>query len=230
MKNFRHSDVFSESGSRYSYAKRAFDLLGSAIGLVLLSPLLVTIAILIRQCSPGPVFYRGVRVGLNGKLFRIFKFRSMVVDAEKRGAFSTANEDARVTRIGRALRRHKLDELPQLINVLKGEMSFVGPRPEVQRFADIYTQEEKAIMSIRPGITDWASIWNSDEGSILAGAEDPDKAYMELIRPTKIKLQLKYVRDRSFWTDIKIIFLTLLAIVRPHSQAVREIRHATSIR
>lgn len=192
--------------------KRTFDVVVSAIGLIFLSPLLFLFVWRIRKEDGGPVFYRGQRVGLHGKLFRIFKFRTMVVDAEKLGASSTANEDPRITQVGRFLRKYKLDELPQLINVLKGEMSFVGPRPEVQRFTDMYTEQEKAILTVRPGITDWASIWNSDEGSILAEAEDPDKAYMELIRPEKIRLQLEYVRRQSMWIDLKIIFQTLAKI------------------
>jgi len=122
------------------------------------------------------------------------------------------------------LRKYKLDELPQLINVLIGDMSIVGPRPEVKQYTDLFDEEEKRILSVRPGITDWASIWNADEGAVLAGAEDPEKAYMELIRPTKLKLQLKYVRERSLWVDAKIIFLTLIAILRPESRAVRDIR------
>jgi len=150
----------------------------------------------------------------------------MVVDAERQGASSTSDDDTRITRIGKFLRKYKLDELPQLINVLKGDMSIVGPRPEVKKFTDLFSEEEKAILTVRPGITDWASIWNSDEGSFLAGAKDPDRMYFELVRPTKIKLQLKYVRESSMKTDLKIILLTLLAIVRPESQAVRGIRHA----
>ncbi len=209
--------------------KRLFDTIASVFGLGSLGLILLCIAQLIKNEDNGPIFYRGLRVGLQGRPFRIYKFRTMVVDAEKLGASSTTNEDQRITRVGRFLRKYKLDELPQLINVLLGEMSIVGPRPEVSRFTDMYTEEEKVILSVRPGITDWASIWNSDEGSILAGAADPDQAYLELIRPTKIKLQLKYVRERSVWTDIKIILLTLLAIISPESQAVREIRHATSI-
>ncbi len=206
--------------------KRLFDIVCSATGLFLLSPLLCTIAFLIWAEDRGPVFYRGVRVGLDGKLFRIFKFRSMVVDAEKIGASSTSAGDPRITSIGLLLRKYKLDELPQLLNVLVGQMSIVGPRPEVKRFTDMYTEEEKAILEVKPGITDWASIWNSDEGAVLAGAADPDQAYLELIRPTKIKLQLKYGRECSLATDLKIILLTLCAIVKPESQAVREIRNA----
>jgi lipopolysaccharide/colanic/teichoic acid biosynthesis glycosyltransferase len=204
--------------------KRLFDILAATAGLLLLSPLLLFMAWKIRREDGGPVFYRGERVGLLGASFRIFKFRTMVIDAERRGGSSTADDDPRITRIGLLLRKYKLDELPQLINVLTGDMSLVGPRPEVRHYTDLYTEEEKAILTIRPGITDWASIWNADEGAVLAGAADPEKAYMELIRPTKLKLQLRYVRERSLWTDLRILFLTALAVVRPGSQAVEEIR------
>ncbi|MCK9197439.1 MAG: sugar transferase [Syntrophales bacterium] len=204
--------------------KRFFDIVAATLGLVFLSPFLLWIAWLVRREDGGPVFYRGVRVGLHGKPFRIFKFRTMVVDAEKTGVLSTADDDTRITYVGKFLRRYKLDELPQLLNVLKGDMSIVGQRPEVKRYTDLFTEEEKIILSIRPGITDWASIWNSDEGAILAGAEDPEQTYMELIRPTKLKLQMKYVRERSLWMDLKIIFITILAIIQPESQAVRKIR------
>ncbi len=204
--------------------KRFFDIVAATLGLVFLSPFLLWIAWLVRREDKGPVFYRGVRIGLHGKPFRIFKFRTMVVDAEKTGVLSTADDDTRITYVGKFLRRYKLDELPQLLNVLKGDMSIVGQRPEVKRYTDLFTEEEKIILSIRPGITDWASIWNADEGAILAGAEDPEQTYMELIRPTKLKLQMKYVRERSLWMDLKIIFITILAIIQPESQAVRKIR------
>jgi lipopolysaccharide/colanic/teichoic acid biosynthesis glycosyltransferase len=199
--------------------KRLFDLVFSLFGLILLSPVLLVVAILIKKEDGGPVFYRGVRIGRYGRPFRIFKFRTMVVDAEKIGGPSTADDDPRITKVGKFIRKYKLDELPQLINVLKGEMSFVGPRPEVQYYVDMFTEEEKAILSVRPGITDWASLWNPDEGAILAGSPDPEKTYMEKIRPTKLRLQLKYVRERSFWVDLKIIFQTILTIVR--SERVR---------
>jgi lipopolysaccharide/colanic/teichoic acid biosynthesis glycosyltransferase len=193
--------------------KRAFDFLSSLIGLILVSPVLLTIAILIKKEDRGPVFYRGIRVGRFGKTFRIFKFRTMVVNAEKLGGPSTANDDPRITKVGNFIRRFKLDELPQLINVLKGEMSIVGPRPEVQMYVNMFTEEEKAILSVRPGITDWASIWNPDEGAILAGSPDPEKTYMEEIRPEKIRLQLKYVEEKSLWADLKIILGTLKAVI-----------------
>jgi lipopolysaccharide/colanic/teichoic acid biosynthesis glycosyltransferase len=170
-------------------------------------------AIVIKLDSKGPVFYRGKRTGRYGKPFRIYKFRTMVVNAEKLGGPSTTNNDPRITKTGQLLRKYKLDELPQFINVLKGEMSFVGPRPEVQHYVEMFTEEEKDILNVRPGITDWASLWNPDEGAILAGSLDPEKAYMEKIRPQKIKLQLKYVREQSFWSDLKIIFLTLKTIM-----------------
>ena len=194
--------------------KRAFDVLCSSIGLVLFSPVLIGLAAIIKLTSPGPIYYRGQRVGLQGRPFKIFKFRSMVVNADKIGGSSTGDHDPRITAIGRFMRKCKLDELPQLINVFLGQMSLVGPRPEVQRYVDQYTTEEKAILTVRPGITDWASIWNSDEGAVLAGAADPDKAYEELIRPGKLKLQLAYVRQSSLLTDVTIITYTLLKLVK----------------
>ncbi len=193
--------------------KKTVDIIIASIGFIVLSPLLVWIAWRIFVEDHGPIFYRGERIGLLGKPFRIFKFRTMVVDAEKLGVSSTSDDDPRITRIGRVLRKYKLDELPQLINVLLGDMSLVGPRPEVKKFTDLYTEEERAILTVRPGITDWASIWNPDEGALLAGSMDPDKDYFEKIRPEKIRLQLKYVRERSFLTDIKIIALTLKTIL-----------------
>jgi len=204
--------------------KRFFDIISSAIGLLVLSPVLLIVAIAIKLEDGGLVFYRGARVGREGRPFRIFKFRSMVLNAEKLGPSSTAGDDPRITRTGAFVRRSKLDELPQLINVLLGDMSIVGPRPEIKKFTDMYHNEEKRILSVRPGITDWASIWNCDEAAVLAGSPDPDQAYLELIRPKKIELQLKYIRERSFMTDLRIIFLTLLAVIRPSSEAVREIR------
>jgi lipopolysaccharide/colanic/teichoic acid biosynthesis glycosyltransferase len=204
--------------------KRFFDIAAAAVGLLSLSPLLLFIAWRVRREDGGPSLYRGERVGFHGKPFRIYKFRTMIVDAERLGASSTSDDDARITRFGKLLRKYKLDELPQLINVLIGDMSLVGPRPEVKKFTDLYTNEEMAILSVRPGITDVASIWNSDEGSVLAGSDDPDRAYMELIRPTKLKLQMTYVKDRSFGGDLKIIVLTALAMFQPESKAVREIR------
>jgi len=193
--------------------KRLFDIIFSFLGLLISSPLFFIIALMIKLSSPGPVFYRGKRVGRFGKSFPIFKFRTMVPDAEKLGGPSTPADDPRLTKIGKFLKKYQLDELPQLINVLKGEMSFVGPRPEVQMYVNMMSEEEKkTILSVPPGMTDWASLWDFHEGELLRGSEDPERVYQENIRPTKIKLQLKYVKERSFWTDLRIIFKTIFKI------------------
>ncbi len=194
--------------------KCLFDIFLSIIGLTVLSPIFLVVIIMIKKEDGGAVFYRGVRVGRFGKPFRIFKFRTMVEDAEKHGGSSTANDDPRITKIGKIIRKYKFDELPQLINVIKGEMSFVGPRPEVEHYVDMFTEEEKIILAVRPGITDWASLWNSDEGAILARSSDPEKIYMEEIRPEKIRLQLKYIKERSFLIDMQIIFQTIFDVVK----------------
>ena len=144
----------------------------------------------------------------------MLKFKTMIVNADKVGGFSTADDDPRITSVGRFMRKYKLDEIPQLINVLRGEMSFVGPRPEVTFYVNMFTEEEKKILNVKPGITDWASLWDCDEGAILAGSPDPEKTYMEKIRPEKIRLQLKYVYQHSFWQDMRIIFLTLLRLMK----------------
>ncbi len=193
--------------------KRTFDVTAALVGILLAAPLLLAVSLRIKLGSKGPLFYRGQRVGRFGKPFRIYKFRTMVVDAEKIGGSSTSDDDPRITPVGKFLRKYKLDELPQLINVLDGTMSLVGPRPEVQQYVDLYSEEEQAILQIRPGITDWASIWNSDEGALLAGSEDPDKAYEELIRPTKLRLQLFYAHNHSVLGDVKIILCTLRTLV-----------------
>lgn len=197
----------------YGIVKRGFDILFSLIGLVLTLPLFAAAALLIKRDSPGPVFYRGVRVGRGGRPFHMLKFRTMVANADKIGGPSTAGDDPRITRVGRWLRKYKLDELPQLINVLKGEMSFVGPRPEVPQYVELFTEEEKTILTVRPGITDWASLWNCDEGAVLAGSPDPERTYLEKIRPTKVKLQLEYVRGMSLSTDILIVLRTVAALL-----------------
>jgi len=194
--------------------KRLFDIVASSMGLILCSPFLLAIAIWIKLDSPGPVFYRGKRAGRGGKPFGIFKFRSMVTDADKIGGPSTSDDDPRVTRSGRFIRRFKLDELSQLINVLLGQMSLVGPRPEVVHKVEEFTEEERRTLQLRPGITDWASIWNSDEAGVLEGAPDPDEAYEKILRPTKRRLQLYYCDTRNLAVDVKIIVYTLLRIVR----------------
>ena len=172
-------------------------------------PVFLIIFLIIKFKDKGHVLYKAQRVGLNGKMFRMYKFRTMVVDADLIGPSSTAKNDIRITPLGKFLRKHKLDELPQLINVFIGQMSIVGPRPEIKKYTDMFTTDESRILSVKPGITDWASIWNSDEGLILEGAEDPDKVYLERIRPEKIRLQLQYVKNHNFFIDLKIIFLTI---------------------
>ena len=194
--------------------KRLFDIVFSLSGLTVLSPFILFLAILIKEEDGGSVFYRGVRVGRHGKPFRIFKFRTMVVNAENIGGPSTADDDPRITKIGKFIRKYKLDELPQLINVLKGEMSFVGPRPQVEWAVDLYSQEEQEILKVRPGITDYASLRFSNEGEILRGSTDPDKDYMQKIHPEKMRLGLEYVRTRSFWGDIKIILQTIAVMFK----------------
>jgi len=194
--------------------KRLFDLFFSLIGVIILSPLLLVLAILIKISSPGPVFYRGIRAGKNRKNFKIFKFRTMVVNAEKMGGPSTALDDPRLTRIGKFLRKWKLDELPQLFNVIKGDMSLVGPRPEVLEYANLYQGEEKIVYRVKPGITDFASLWDIHEEEVLKGSPDPEKTYLEKIRPEKVRLQMKYVKEMSFWTDIKIIWRTFLKLIK----------------
>ena len=198
---------------REDWAKRSFDISVAAIGLVLLAPMLVLIALTVKLCSPGPALYRGIRVGLCGKLFSMLKFRTMVVNAESLGGSATAADDQRITSIGKFLRRYKLDELPQLLNVLAGDMSLAGPRPEVQKYVNLYSPEEQAILKVRPGVTDWASIWNSNEAAVLEGSRDPEKSYEELIRPTKLALQLLYVRNHSLLIDLKILLHTGLKLI-----------------
>jgi lipopolysaccharide/colanic/teichoic acid biosynthesis glycosyltransferase len=189
--------------------KRFFDFTISLIVLFIFGPLFLVLGILIKKDSEGPVFYRQVRIGKDGKPFRIFKFRTMVNNAAKSGVTSTKDDDVRITRMGKFIRKYNLDELAQFINVLRGEMSIVGPRPEIPYYVNMFTEEEKIILSVKPGITDWACIWNPDEGKLLAGSDDPDRDYLEKIRPEKIRLQLEYVREHSLWIDFKIMLMTL---------------------
>jgi lipopolysaccharide/colanic/teichoic acid biosynthesis glycosyltransferase len=193
----------------YQLLKRGFDLVISITGLIILSPIILIISILIRVFDHGPVFYRAERVGQFGKIFHMFKFRTMIQNADKLGPSSASLTDRRITGIGRFLRKYKLDELPQLINVFLGEMSLIGPRPEEKRFTDLFNDEEMIILLVKPGITDWASLWNSNEAELLEGSEDPDNLYMEKIRPEKIRLQINYAKNRNFFIDLKIFFLTL---------------------
>lgn len=193
--------------------KRIFDFSASLLGLICLSPLLAVIAVAIRIESAGPAFFLQERVGLRGKLFRIVKFRTMRLNAPREGLQITVGADPRITRVGALLRKTKLDELPQLINVLKGEMSLVGPRPEVPAFMAHYTPGQRAvILSVRPGITDFAAIEFSDEADILARAKNPEEAYVNEIMPKKFALYKRYVDERSLWLDLKLIGKTLLKI------------------
>lgn len=194
--------------------KRAMDIVISAAALLVLWSVFALIALAIVADDPGPVFYRQVRVGRGGKPFRIFKFRTMVVDADKKGLSITVGRDSRITRVGAFLRKTKLDELAQLLNVLRGEMSFVGPRPEVPRYVDLYTPYQRQVLLVRPGITDYASIAYRNENELLAGAKDPERMYIETVMPAKIELNMKYLREISPLADIRLILQTILAIVR----------------
>lgn len=193
--------------------KRLFDLLASGIGLILVGPLFLILAIWIKLDSKGPVFYRQVRVGKDNKDFRIYKFRSMRVGSDKGSLITVGGHDPRITRSGYFIRKFKLDELPQLINVFIGDMSLVGPRPEVRRYVDYWTPEQMHVLDVRPGITDPASIRYRNENELLEQAEDPDKYYIEVIMQDKIKLYLDYVQHHTFWGDIKLIFQTFWTIV-----------------
>lgn len=193
---------------------RLLDILISFFGLMLLSPLLIIIALWITIDDPGPIFYRQWRVGKDGRDFRILKFRSMRVNADKAGLITVGERDTRVTRAGYYIRRYKLDELPQLINVLVGDMSLVGPRPEVRKYVDLYTDEQKRVLSVRPGITDYASIEYVDENRLLAESADPDRTYVEEIMPAKIALNMRYINHPTLGEYIRILFLTAKAILR----------------
>ena len=204
--------------------KRAFDLCAATTGVLLLSPLLAAIALWIRLDSPGPVLFRQVRVGRHGVPFDILKFRTMAAQPPVQPQpgvppnlqrLLTVGRDPRITRAGHFLRKYKLDELPQLFNVVQGTMSLVGPRPEVPRYVACYPpRERELVLSVKPGVTDWASILYKDENAILGQALDPERAYIETILPTKLEYYVRYVRERTFWVDLRIIFQTLRAIAR----------------
>ena len=196
-------------------AKRLFDWLASGLGLLLLSPVLVVLALWIKLDSSGPVFFRQERVGRGGRVFCIHKFRTMVSDAERRGLQITVGADARVTRVGQWLRKYKLDELPQLLDVWLGHMSLVGPRPEVPRYVACYPADvREVVLSVRPGITDRASIEFKDENEILGRSTDPHLAYVNEVLPIKLGYYIQYVNTRSFWGDISLIFKTFIALIR----------------
>lgn len=193
---------------------RLIDFMASLFGLIFLCPVFLLIAIWIKlDDRKGPVFFRQQRVGKDGTPFGLYKFRSMYVDSDRHGLITVGGRDPRITRSGYYIRKYKLDELPQLINVLKGEMSMVGPRPEVRKYVDLYTDEQRRVLSVRPGITDYASVEYMDENTLLAQSADPDKTYIEEIMPAKIRLNMKYINNPSLGEYLKIIFKTITAIV-----------------
>lgn len=189
--------------------KRLFDIVLSFLGLVLLLPLLLVLGVCVSVSSKGGVFYRQERVGLNGKLFKLYKYRSMRMNADKNGLLTVGSRDARITPIGYFLRKYKLDELPQLLNVLRGDMSLVGPRPEVKKYVDLYTLQQQKVLQVRPGITDYASLAYFEENELLAKSNNPEKTYIEEVMPAKLKLNERYINEASLITDIKIILKTL---------------------
>ena len=192
--------------------KRTFDLISSLAALITLSPLLILISILIKIDSKGKALYTQKRVGKNGTRFNLLKFRTMKPDSDSKGLLTIGN-DSRITGIGHFLRRTKLDELPQLINIIRGEMSVVGPRPETPNFVELYNEEQQKVLNVKPGLTDYASLNFINESEILAEHEDPEKAYVEIIMPQKLAFNLAYIKDQSFGLDIKIIFRTIFRIL-----------------
>lgn len=195
--------------------KRIFDIIFSSIGLIILLPLFIIAAIVIKIDSPGPVFFRQKRIGMNFRPFLVYKFRTMVHDASKKVLQITAGGDKRITRVGRILRNTKIDELPQLINVLKGDMSFVGPRPEMEKYVEIYKYDYKVVLSVRPGITDISSIYFRNEESVLKNKDDPEKYYIEVLLPEKLKLAKEYIKKASFLYDLKLIIITFCKVLCP---------------
>lgn len=204
--------------------KRLFDIVVSLIGLIVLSPVFIILALIIVIDSPGGVFFRGVRVGQHGKDFRIFKFRSMKPDCEGKGKWNVGDNDDRITKIGHFLRKSKLDELPQLINVLIGDMSLVGPRPELRVYIDMYTEREMPILDLKPGITDWASITNFEQFKGFTQASDPDEYYLKYVRPLKLELQLYYRYHHSFKDDVRCIFWTAYKVLSRSEELPVEIQ------
>ena len=193
--------------------KRLFDIFSSLLGLVILFPFLIAISVLIFVNSRGGVFYRQIRVGKNGKDFKLWKFRTMQPDSDKNGLLTVGGRDTRITSLGYYLRKYKLDELPQLMNVFVGEMSVVGPRPEVRKYVDLYTSEQLHVLDVQPGITDYASIEYANENDLLAESSDPENKYIQQVMPAKLKLNMKYIAEKSLGTDLKIIFRTLGKII-----------------
>lgn len=205
----------NESGqiSGYECSKRLIDLFGAGVGLILLSPLLFVIVLWVSLETPGGVFYRQTRVGKHGQHFRLFKFRSMFIGSDTAGLL-TVGRDHRITSSGFLLRRYKLDEVPQLLNVLRGEMSLVGPRPEVPKYVSLYTEEQRHVLSVKPGLTDWASLKYFDENRLLAESDEPELTYIHKVMPDKLALNLDYINRRTIWQDLRIICLTVIRIAR----------------
>ena len=193
---------------------RLLDIVLSLLGLLFLLPIFLILAVWIKFDSQGSIFFRQIRVGKDGRDFRIYKFRTMIVNAEKMGIITIGERDPRITNSGYFLRKYKLDELPQLINVLKGEMSFVGPRPEVRKYVEMYNQEQLKILTVKPGITDYASIEYINEDEILGKSFNPEKTYIEEIMPQKIKYNMKYINNKTVIEYFKIIFLTIIKIIK----------------
>ncbi|MBR6175934.1 MAG: sugar transferase [Bacteroidales bacterium] len=201
--------------------KRIIDILLSFIVLVLGMPFYLIIGMLIALDTKGRVLYKQSRVGRNNMDFELYKFRTMCVDADQGSLITVGTHDARITRVGAFLRRFKIDEVPQFFNILKGEMSIVGPRPEVRKYVDMYTPEQMRVLSVRPGLTDYASIRYVNENEILAASSDPERTYIEDIMPDKLNLNLKYIDEQSFWTDVKIILQTIIAIINRKTVSLR---------
>lgn len=193
--------------------KRFLDIIFSGLGLICLSPLFVFLALWVKLDSPGPVFYRQVRVGRNNRDFKLYKFRSMHVDSDKKGLITIGGHDPRVTQSGYYIRKYKLDEFPQLINVFLGDMSLVGPRPEVRKYVDMYTDEQMHVLDVRPGITDMASIYYRNENELLEKANNPEKYYREVIMQDKLRINLEYVRNHSVIGDFRMILKTLFVVI-----------------
>lgn len=194
--------------------KRLFDIFFSLLGIAVLSPLYIIISILIVIDSKGGILYKQERIGQGGKIFKVFKFRTMRPDSFSKGALTVGSRDPRITNVGYYLRKYKLDELPQLFNVLFGDMSFVGPRPEVKKYTDLYTEEQRTVLSVRPGITDYASIKFRNENDLLSVSDNPEQLYIDEIMPEKLALNMKYVNDNNVFKDIRIIFDTFYAIIK----------------
>ena len=192
---------------------RLFDILFSVLGLILLSPIFIVLYIIIRTGSKGGAFYVQERIGKDGRPFMLYKFRTMHVGSDSEGLLTIGKDDNRITRVGYFLRKTKIDELPQLLNVLKGDMSLVGPRPEVRKYVDLYTEEQRKVLSVRPGITDYASIEYVNENELLSKASDPDRVYIEEVMPDKIKLNMKYLEHYTMQEYFRIIFLTLKSLI-----------------